>query len=241
MLAVHHRVLLLLAILSAAAFPCALAGEGEGAAGSGGAADTMDTSPTLGEQAQGAVAAVLVATLGERFGDPRLEVRLGAADVESSEPHGQVVSGVGQLRFEGGDEWLAFRYRTRYDSGFGSAGYPEITLGAGGEGSEERFVPNDAGLVAELESRVAGEFESWPGAGHVLLQLDDISSLQSGESFLHIEASGIADFGPGGSTAARIEALYDLDAGTWRSIESSLAPNISAHDDGGTAGHVGSR
>src|SRR5690606_16217742 len=107
------------------------------------------------------------------------------------------------------------RYRTRYDPAFGSAGYPEITLGADGEGDGERYVPNDARLVAELESLVADELASWPGAGRVLLQLDDISSLQSGGSLLQIEANGIADFGPGGSTAARIEALYDLQARTW--------------------------
>lgn len=241
MLAVHHRALLLLAILSAVASPCAMAAEGEGAAGSGGAADTIPVPARLDDRAQGAVAAVLVATLGERFADPRLEIRLGAAAVEPAEPGGQVVSGLGQLRFEGGDDWLAFRYRTRYEPLYGTAGYPEISLGTDGEGDHERFVPNDAGLVAELEALVAGELESLPGAGHVFLQFDDINSMQSGGSFVHIQASGIADFGTGGSTPARIEALYDLQARAWRSIESSLAPNITPHGEGGTAGHPGSR
>lgn len=239
MLAVHHRPLLLLAILSAVAIPCALADEGEGAAGSGGAADTMEFALALDEATQGAVAAVLIATLGERFHDPALEVRLGDAVIESAGPRDRVIRGTGQLRFESGSgvDWLGFRYRTRYDPVFGSAGYPEITLGAGGEADNERFVPNDAALLAELESLVAGELESLPGAGHVFLQLDDISSLQTGKSFLHIAASGIADFGPGGSTPARIEAVYDLQARVWRSIEPTLAPNVRAYDDGGTAGY----
>ena len=120
---------------------------------------------------------------------------------------------------------------------FGTAGYPDITLGGDGEAAGERFVPNDARLVGELEARIATEFESLPGAGRVFLQLDDISSIQSGQRFLRIDASGIADFGPGGSTAAHVDAIYDLQAGHWLSIEHELAPNIVAHDDGGTAGY----
>ena len=238
MLAVFHRALLLLAILSAAAIPRALAGDGEGVAGGGEAADTIHaTRPD--ERIQGAVAAVLVATLGERFGDPALEIRLGATTLEASTPRNLVVQGLGELRFEGGsgEDWLAFRYRSRYDPVTGGAGYPEISLGSEGQADGEHFVPNDAGLVAELESLVAAELESRPGASRVHLQLDDISSLQSGRGFLHIEADGIVDFGAGGSTAARIEALYDLQAGLWRSVEHVLAPNIRAHDDGGTAGY----
>lgn len=235
MLAVRHAQLLLLAMLTAAA-PCALAAAGEGTAGGGGAADTISIVPA-GEREQAAVAAVLVATLGARFGDAMLELRLGDAEIESRDPRDQVVHGQGQMRFTGGgDDWLAFRYRTRYDPVFASAGYPEITLGGDGGGESERFVPNDAGLLGELEMRVAAEFESWPGAGRVFLQFDDISSLQTGERFLRIEASGLADFGPGGSTFAHVDALYDLQSRTWLSVGHELGPNVRAHDDGGTAG-----
>lgn len=228
----------LLVILSAAVAPCALAGQGEGAAGGGGAADTISIAAP-DEQARSAAAAVLVATLSERFDDPMLEVRLDEAVVESTGPRDQVVHGSGGLRFDGGDDdgWLAFRYRSRYDPLFGTAGYPEITLGGEGEAEGERFVPNDARLMAELEHLVAEEFESWPGAGRVFLQFDDISSLQSGNRFLQIEASGIVDFGTGGSTAARIEALYDLHERTWREIGHELAPNITTQHDATAAGY----
>ena len=242
--AVHRAPSLLLAMLSALVAPCALAGIGEGTAKGGGAADTIpaDIAPAhvvADDQAQAAVAAVLVATLVERFADPMLEVRLDPAKAEAGGPRDHVLHGTGQLRLDGGgdQDWLAFRYSSRYDALFGTAGYPEIALGADGAGEGERFVPNDAALVGELETRLAAEFEARPGAGRVFLQFDDISSVQAGDRFLRIEASGIADFGPGGSTAARVDALYDLKARRWLGIEHALAPNIVAHGDGGTAGY----
>lgn len=237
--AVHRAPLLLLAMLSATVAPCAVADIGEGTAKGGGAADTISTPVPAGEQAQAAVAAVLVTTLAERFDDPALELRLDPAEISATGPHEQVVHGQGQLKLTGSGEqdWLAFRYRSRYDAMFGTAGFAEITLGGDGEGEGERFVPNDARLLLDLETRVATEFESWPGAGRVFLQLDDIDSLQSGQRFLHIEANGIVDFGPGGSTAAHVDAIYDLQADRWLSIEQELAPNIVRHDDGGTAGY----
>lgn len=233
-----------LAMLFAGAAPCALVDTGEGTAQGGGAADTISSSAHEGpvaadEQAQAAVAAVLVATLGERFDDAMLELRLDPAEVERVGERDHVVHGTGQLRLAGGGEydWLSFRYRSRYDPMFGTAGYAEVSLGGDGEGEGERYVPNDARLLVELETRLALEFESRPGAGRVFMQLDDVSSLQSGDRFLRIEGSGLVDFGPGGSTTASVDALYDLQALDWLSIEHALAPNIVARDDGGTAGY----
>jgi len=242
--AVQRAPLMFLALVCAGAAPCALAGTDEGTVPGGGAADTTFPSPAAvaiaaDEQAQAAVAAVLVATLGERFGDPMLELRLGPAEVEAGGARDHVVHGTGHLRLADGGEqdWLAFRYRSRYDPMFGTAGYAEVSLGGDGEGEGERFVPNDARLLVELETRLAREFEARPGAGRVFLQLDEVSSLQSGDRFLRIEASGLVDFGPGGSTTASVDALYDLQALDWLSIEHALAPNIVAHGDGGTAGY----
>jgi len=239
--AVRRAKLLLLATVIVAA-SCAHAQAGEDAAAR--AADTISTAvpstpAPAGEQARAAAAAVLVATLGHEFGDEMLELTLGEAEVEVVGPREHVVSGLGEVRFAGdgrGNDWLAFSYQTRYDPVFASAGYPEISLGAGGEGEGEHYVPNDAGLLVELESRVIAELEAEPGAGRVHLQLDDVSTLQSGSRFMHIEASGLADFGPGGRTGARVDALYDLHAGAWLAISHELAPSFRMHDDGGTAG-----
>ncbi|MEN1928121.1 hypothetical protein WCE37_03830 [Luteimonas sp. MJ250] len=233
--AVRRAKLLLLAILSVAA-PCASAQAGEDAAVR--AADTIPMPSPVDEQVLAAVAAVLVATLGDEFGDSMLELTLGEARLAVAGPRDHVVHGVGELRFSGGDDtWLAFRYRTRYDPLFVSAGYPEIDLGADGEGAGERFVPNDAALLGELEARMAGELESLPGAARVFVQLDDISSMQSGSRFLHIEASGIADFGPDGSTVANVEALYDLHAGAWLRINHTLENAAAARTDEPLAGY----
>lgn len=233
--AVHHAPLMCLAMLCASVAPCGLVRADEAMPRGGGAADTIAAD----EQVQAAVAAVLVASLGERFDDPALELRLGPAEVETSGERDHVVRGTGQLRLagSGGEDWLAFRYRSRYDPVFGTAGYAEVSLGGDGEAEGERFVPNDARLLVDLETRLAVTFESRPGAGRVFLQLDDVSSLQSGERFLRIDASGLVDFGPGGSTTASVDALYDLQAKHWLSIEHVLAPNIVAHGDGATAGY----
>lgn len=238
--AVRRLKLLLLAMLTMGA-SCALAQAGEVAA-----ARTADTSPTpsssmpspADEQVLAAVAAVLVATFGAELDGDMLELKLGDAAVTVEGPREHVVQGAGALRFGDGkgDDWLAFRYQTRYDPLFSSAGYPQVSLGGNGQGADERFIPNDARLLAELEARVGADLEALPGAGRVFLQLDEVSSLQSGTRFLHIEARGLADFGPGGRTGAQVDALYDLHAGAWLTIAHELAPNIQAHDDGGTAG-----
>lgn len=237
--AVHRAPSLLLAMLSAFVAPYALAGIGEGTAKGGGAADTMSTPAQAGDTARAAVAAVLVATLAERFKDPMLELKLVSATLEADAAVGQVMQGVGLLRLGGGDEhdWLAFRYRSRYDTTFDTAGYPDITLGGDGEGEGERFVPNDARLLAELEAQVASGFEALPRAGGVFLQFDEISSLSSGSRFLQIKARGIADFGPGGSAAIAIEAIYDLRAANWLEISHALDPPVAARADRPLAGY----
>ncbi|GGK05693.1 hypothetical protein [Luteimonas terricola] len=228
---------ILLVTLLSAAMPCAFAQAWDDVAPD--AAGSAAIQLPVDEQVEAAVAAVLVPTLGSEFGEAMLELRLGDARAEVTGARDHVVHGVGQLRLTGdggADDWLAFRYRTRYDPVFATAGYPEIMLGGDGAGEDEHFVPNDAGLLVELEARVGAELEAYPGAGRVFLQLDDISSMQSGKRFIRIEAHGLADFGPGGNTSARIDALYDLHAHAWLSVEHALGPNINALGDFATAG-----
>jgi hypothetical protein len=198
--------------------------------------DTPMASLPAGDDVRNAVAAVLVGALGAEFGDAMVDVRLDSVEVAVESARDHVVSGTGRVRIGAGagasaasetstgdGDWLAFQYRTRYDTLFASAGWPDVQLGGG----DEREVPNDAMLVAELEERLAGELEQLPGAGRVYIQFDAINSVESGQRFVRIDASGIADFGAGGSTSARIDAVYDRRDATWLRVRQELGANIS--------------
>ena len=185
------------------------------------------------ETLHNAVAAVVVAALTEQFDNRTIAVQLDSADVQIVSIRDRVVSGEGRMRIGADDEdWIGFRYRTLYDTLYGSAGYPELTLG-GSEG--ERAVPNDSALVQELDARVVAaldkEFQGQP----VRLQLDRINTLEAGERFLRIDASGIADFGREGSTPARVEALYDRRENAWLRVNYELGPAASLRTEDAVA------
>ena len=82
-----------------------------------------------------------------------------------------------------------------------SAGYPELTIGGVAAGEHE--VPNDAGLVGELEERVASGLAS-ESRGTPRLQLDRITTVEGGQRLLRITAEGVADFGVDGTSAIEI-------------------------------------
>lgn len=187
------------------------------------------------ETLHAAVAAVVIGALSEQFGDRTISVKLDSADVAIASIRDRVISGTGRMQIGADDgEWLGFRYRTLYDTLYGSAGYPELTLG----GTEvEREVPNDSGLVDELDARVAAQLDEEFGGQPVRLQLDRIATLEAGQRFLRIEAAGIADFGREGTTAAQVEALYDRRDGSWLRVSYELGPSAAV---GGAAGEVAS-
>lgn len=185
-----------------------------------------------------AAAAVVVAALSEQFGNAEVSVQLQTAQVEGSGPRDRVVSGAGRMSIGGAvgdDDWLAFSYRTRYDTLFGSAGYPELTLGGDADG--ERLVPNDASLVSELDDRLAAELEAEHGGERVRLQLDRISTIEAGRRFLRIDAVGIADFGPAGTTTAHVDALYDRRDNAWLRVSHELGTGATVRDDEPIAGN----
>ncbi|MBB1471974.1 hypothetical protein H5368_02900 [Luteimonas sp. MC1782] len=185
-----------------------------------------------GDDVRNAVAAVLVGALGAEFGNAMVDVRLDSAQVAVESARDHVVSGSGRVRIGAGaasdgmatdGDWLAFQYRTRYDTLFASAGWPDVQLGGDGE----REVPNDALLISELEDRLATELEQLPGAGRVYLQFDAINSVETGARFVRIDATGVADFGTGGNTSAHVEAVYDRRDATWLRVRQELGANIS--------------
>src|SRR3546814_16337136 len=58
----------------------------------------------------------------------------------------------------------------------------------------------------------------------VRLEFERITTGEGGSHYLRIDASGIADFGPEGTSSARIEALYDLREGAWLRVDYVLGP-----------------
>ena len=185
------------------------------------------------EALQSAVAAVVIGALSEQFGERTISVKLDSVDVQVASIRDRIISGTGRLQIGVDDgEWLGFRYRTLYDTLYGSAGYPELTLG-GTDG--EREVPNDSSLVGELDARVAARLDEEFGGQPVRLQLDRIASMEAGGRFLRIEAVGIADFGREGTTPAHVDALYDRRDGSWLRVNYELGPSATI---GAGAGEV---
>src|SRR5690606_1532111 len=127
-------------------------------------------------------------------------------------------------RIGGDEEWIGFRFSTLYDTVFNSAAYPEITLG--GVTSDERNMLNDPILVHQLDERVVEQLGQEFAEQTVRLQLDRISTVEAGSHYLRIDAAGIADFGPEGTSSARIEALYDLRERAWLRVDYELGPGV---------------
>ena len=113
-------------------------------------------------------------------------------------------------------------YRVLYDAVMGSTGYPELHLG--GMGMEGRILPNDAGLVRELDERVLALVADEFGHQQARMQLDRIVTVETGSRFLRIDAEGLVDFGPQGTAPARVEGLYDRAAGDWLRVAYALEP-----------------
>lgn len=176
-----------------------------------------------------AVASVVVVALTEQFDGQSVSVEIDSHDVEVTGARERLVSGQGRLRLGTGDDWIAFGYRTLYDTLSGNASYPAITMG--GAGGAERSVPNDATLIRQLDDRVAAALSKELGGKPVWLQLDSIETFESGERYVRIQAAGLADFGVDGSTPARLEALYDRKKDAWLRLDYQLGrdsrPNAS--------------
>lgn len=171
---------------------------------------------------QDAVASVVVVALTEEFDGKAVAVSIDSYEVEVVGARQRIVTGRGSVDV-GGDasDELGFRYRTLYDVVSDSAGYPAITLLGTQEGGE-RSVPNDAGLIADLDRHVAAQLARELGDQQVWLQLDRIESFESGGRYVRIDAEGLVDFGLDGSAPARVDALYDRAESAWLRVRYDL-------------------
>lgn len=191
-------------------------------AAAGKAAAATQASDERRDRIDAAVAGVLVGALTEQFGGRAVSVRLDKVDVLPSSIRDRIVSGTGRVSIDGDRDAIGFRFNTLYDTVLGSAAYPDIVLG--GVASGERLVPNDTVLVRQLDDTVARRLGEEFASQAVRLQLDSITTVEAGTRYLRINASGIADFGPDGTTPAQIEGLYDLRDNTWLRVNYELGP-----------------
>lgn len=198
------------------------------------ASPTPATGVGGNETINGAVAGVLIAVLTEQFEGRAVSVTLDRVDVQPASIQDRIVSGAGRARIEGDQEWIGFRFSTLYDTTFGSVAWPEITLG--GVTGDERDVPNDTVLIRQLDGRVAERLGNEFSGQAVRLQLDRITTVEAGSRYLRINASGIADFGPEGTSPTRIEALYDRRDKAWLRVDYELGSSAGMETLGALAG-----
>jgi hypothetical protein len=199
------------------------------------ASKTAKPSTGTGSDAiDGAVAGVLVGALGEQFGGRAVSILLDRVSVQTSSIRDRTVSGEGRVRIDGDEGWIGFRFSTLYDTSFGSAAYPDITLG--GITSDERDIPNDTALVRQLDDNVVARLAKEFANQAVRLQFDHITTVEAGTRYLRINASGIADFGRDGTTPTQIEALYDRRDNTWLRVNYQLGGATDMQDVGVLAG-----
>jgi len=197
-------------------------------------ASVKSPASTGSEAIDGAVAGVLVGTLGEQFGDRTVSIMLDKVSVQVSSIRDRIVSGEGRVKIGGDEDWIGFRFSTLYDTTVGSAAYPDITLG--GIISGEREIPNDTALVRQLDDNVVGRLGKEFSSQAVRLQLDRITTVEAGKRYLRINASGIADFGRDGTSPAQIEALYDRQNNSWLRVNYELGPGAGMREVGVLAG-----
>lgn len=191
--------------------------------------DKAASEPVARQGMQDAVASVVVVALTEQFDGKAVSVDIDTYDVEVSGARERIVSGQGTVRI-GGDgpmSAIAFRYRTLYDVVASNAGYPSISIDKLGSGAE-RSVPNDSVLISSLDERVGSALERELGDQQVWLQFNEIESFESGDRYVRISATGLADFGVDGSSPVRVEAMYDRAANAWLRLNYELGSQFGA-------------
>ncbi|GAA4865752.1 hypothetical protein [Luteimonas vadosa] len=188
------------------------------------------------ETLQNAVASAVVGVLTEQFGGRRIAVKLDSTEAEIASIRDRVVSGEGRVQIGSDQEWIGFRYRTLYDTQEGSAGFPQVTLG-GTRATAERTVPNDSGLVRELDRQVAAQLGREFVGQSVALKIDEVTTHETGKRYLRFDGAGLANFGREGSTPARIDALYDRAEKAWLRVNYELGPAAVLQDEHSIAGN----
>ena len=166
-----------------------------------------------------AVAAAVIESISHQFDTADVLVQLGDVDVRPASIQDRRVTGAGRLRIDGSGDWIPFRFDALYDTTSAEVSYPKLDLGGGAPEKVARTSALAASLDGQVAKALGDEFQSQP----VRWSLADARSEQLGR-FTRVEGSGIADFGPDGSTPAQVEGLYDTAARRWVRVHYELGP-----------------
>lgn len=182
--------------------------------------DLAPESRMQGNQAiDDATAAALIGAISSQFGERKVEVKLDKMDITVASIIQRDIHGAGRLRIGNDDAWIPFRFKALYDTAQTSVGYPDLTLG-GDEAGQPVQVDSAMAkkLTAEVDRRLRKEFAQQSPR----VALDAVRLVPAGQRYLHLRASGTANFGQEGTTDAGVQALYDVRSGDWLQVSYEL-------------------
>lgn len=173
-----------------------------------------------GNQAMdGAVAAALIGAISSQFGAHSIGVKLDRVAVAPASLRDRSVSGEGRLRIGDGESWIPFRFDAQYDTRTAGVNYPYLIIGDTGAAEP---VALDSDIAIALDDRVGQALAREFAEQRAQLVIDRVTTAKAGQHYLRVEAQGTADFAGEGSTAARVQALYDRRTGEWLRVDYEL-------------------
>lgn len=186
-------------------------------------AESLDTSPASRVEADqamdSAIAAALIGAVAGQFDDRKVEIKLTDVDVTAASLRDRELQGNGEIRIGNDPTWIPFEYQALFDTRDATVSYPYLVIGAG-QGSDH--VAAGSILARQLNTRAKAELATEFPQQPVNLSLEDIRSSPAGSRYLQVEASGTADFGVEGNTAAQVHGLYDQQAERWVRVSYDL-------------------
>ena len=186
-------------------------------------AEALGPKPVSRVEAQqamdSAIAAALIGAVSQQFNERAIEVKLTTMGVTDASFRDRQLQGRGEIRIGDDPTWIAFQYEALFDTQESTVSYPRLVLGAGQGGQP---VAVSSPLARQLGTRATAalvdEFAQQP----VSLSLKDVRMSPAGSRYLQVEATGTADFGIEGNTAAQVHGLYDQKSERWVRVSYEL-------------------
>ena len=177
----------------------------------------------VSEALREALAAALLADAQQSFSAINSDaLELGEVQLVQTDTARWAVSGEGAL-LQGKErpERIGFRFQAEFDAALASLGQPRLQLGGVEPG--ERYVPNDPAVIRSLEDALIETFSRDLGEVDARLRLDRIDSVEAGQRLLRVTAEGLADFGLSGTGGTTVDAVFDVAARQWLSLDYTLS------------------